>query len=56
MVSKIEQLLKELETIKAANTEELEAIRIKFLSKKGVINNLMADFRHVAAEQKKEVG
>ncbi|KAA6329338.1 Phenylalanine--tRNA ligase alpha subunit [termite gut metagenome] len=56
MVSKIEQLLKELETIKAANAEELEAIRIKFLGKKGVINNLMADFRHVAAEQKKEVG
>ena len=41
---------------KAANAEELEALRIKYLSKKGAINDLMADFRNVAAEQKKEVG
>ena len=34
----------------------LEALRIKYLSKKGAINDLMADFRNVAAEQKKEVG
>ncbi|KAA6333256.1 Phenylalanine--tRNA ligase alpha subunit [termite gut metagenome] len=56
MVSKIEQLLKEIETIKAANAKELEALRIKYLGKKGVVNELMADFRNVAAEQKKEVG
>ena len=31
-------------------------LRIKYLSKKGAINDLMADFRNVAAEQKKEVG
>ena len=42
--------------LKAANAEELEALRIKYLSKKGAINDLMADFRNVAAEQKKEVG
>ena len=36
--------------------QELEALRIKYLSKKGAINDLMADFRNVAAEQKKEVG
>lgn len=40
----------------ASNTEELEALRIKYLSKKGAINDLMADFRLVPAEQKKEVG
>ena len=40
----------------AANAEELEALRIKYLSKKGAINALMADFRNVPAEQKKEVG
>ena len=33
------------------NAEELEALRIKYLSKKGVINALMADFRNVPAEQ-----
>ena len=56
MIDKINQLLQEVEALKAANAEELEALRIKFLSKKGAINDLMADFRNVAAEQKKEVG
>ena len=49
-------LLEEVGALKAANAEELEALRIKYLSKKGAINDLMADFRNVAAEQKKEVG
>ena len=56
MIAKINQLLQEVETLKAANVEELEALRIKYLSKKGAINDLMADFRNVAADQKKEVG
>ena len=56
MIAKINQLLQEVEALKAANAEELEALRIKYLSKKGAINELMADFRNVAAEQKKEVG
>ena len=56
MIEKINQLLAEIETLQAANAEELEALRIKYLSKKGIINELMADFRNVPAEQKKEVG
>ena len=56
MIAKIEQLLQEVEALHATNAEELEALRIKFLSKKGAINELMADFRNVPAEQKKEVG
>ena len=53
MLAKIEQLLQEIEGLQAANAEELEALRIKYLSKKGAINELMADFRNVPAEQKK---
>ena len=56
MIAKIEQLLQEVEALQATNAEELEALRIKYLSKKGAINDLMADFRNVPAEQKKEVG
>ena len=56
MIEKIEQLLAEIENLQANNAEELEALRIKYLSKKGAINDLMADFRNVPAEQKKEVG
>ena len=56
MLAKIEQLLQEIEGLNAQNTEELESFRIKYLSKKGIINALMADFRNIPAEQKKEVG
>ncbi len=56
MIEKIQQLLAEVENLTAQNAEELEALRIKYLSKKGAINDLMADFRNVAAENKKEVG
>ena len=56
MLAKIEQLLQEVENLTASNAEELEALRIKYLSKKGIINALMADFRNVPAEQKKDVG
>ena len=56
MLPKIEQLLQEVEGLTARNAEELEALRIKYLSKKGAINELMAEFRNVPAEHKKEVG
>ena len=56
LVEKIEQLLEEVKGLHASNTEELEALRVKFLSKKGKIAELMNDFRSVAADQKKTVG
>ena len=56
MLAKIKQLLQEVENLTASNAEELEALRIKYLSKKGIITALLADFRNVPAEQKKEVG
>ena len=56
MISKIQALMAEVENLTANSAEELEALRIKYLSKKGAINDLMADFRNVPAEQKKEVG
>ena len=56
MLDKIKALLHEVENMKVANAEELEALRIKYLSKKGEISALMNDFRNVAADQKREVG
>ena len=56
ILEKIDQLLKEVQTISATNAEEIEALRLKYLSKKGAGTALMADFRNVPAEQKKEVG
>ena len=56
MIEKINGLLEEIKCSTASNTEELEAMRLKYLSKKGIINDLMAQFREVPAEQKREVG
>ncbi len=56
IVDKINDICKEVEQLKASNADELEALRIKYLSKKGIISELMNDFRGVAAEQKREVG
>lgn len=56
MIDRINEILQEIKNLNAANQEELEALRLKYLSKKGIINNLMADFRSVPAELKKEVG
>ena len=56
MLEKIEELLKEVNNLKASNAEEIEQLRQKYLSKKGEITALMADFRNVAADQKKVVG
>lgn len=56
MTNNIDDLLKEIKDLKAESAEELENLRLKFLSKKGILNDLMADFRNVPVEQKKEVG
>lgn len=56
MKERIEELLKQVKTLEASNHEELEALRIKYLSKKGEISALFNDFRNVANEEKKEIG
>ena len=56
ILEKIEKLLEEVQSLNATTPEEIEALRLKYLSKKGGINAIMADFRNVPAEQKKEVG
>ena len=56
MIDKINQLRAELAEVTAGNAAEVEALRIKYLSKKGAVSALMNDFRNVPAEQKREVG
>ena len=56
MLEKINSLIAEVDSLVANNADEIEALRIKYLSKKGAITALMADFRNVPAEQKKEIG
>ena len=56
MTERINALLSEVESLAAADEKELEALRIKYLGKNGLLNALKADFRNVPAEQKRETG
>ena len=56
ILEKIEELLNEVSSLSAKNAEEIEQLRLKYLGKKGAITALMADFRNVAAEEKRVVG
>ena len=52
----IQSLLSQVQSMSATNAEELEALRIKYLSKKGEITALFNEFRLVPTEQKRELG
>ena len=56
MKQKIEQLHEVVNSWNANSAEELEAIRIKYLSKKGEISELFNQFREVPNDQKREMG
>ncbi len=56
MKERIQSLLEQVGNMKAANAEELESLRIKYLSKKGEITELFNEFREVPKEEKKELG
>ena len=56
MLEKINTLKEQIEALKAANAEAIEALRIKYLSKKGEVSALFNDFRNVPNEQKREIG
>ncbi len=56
LLDKIDDLLKEVSQLSAKNAEDVEKLRIKYLSKKGEISELMDEFRTVAKDKKKEFG
>jgi phenylalanyl-tRNA synthetase alpha chain len=56
MKEKIARLLQEVEQFKAENAAEIEEFRIHYLGKKGVVQALFADFKQVAADERKAMG
>ncbi|MBQ9077832.1 MAG: phenylalanine--tRNA ligase subunit alpha [Muribaculaceae bacterium] len=56
MIEKINSLKAQIEGLTAGNAADVEALRIKYLSKKGEVSLLFNDFRNVPAEQKKAIG
>ena len=56
LIDNIPALLEEVKQLHASTAGELEELRIKYLSKKGLIPQLMNEFREVAADRKRELG
>lgn len=52
----IDEHLRAVAEFQPSNAEELEAFRLRYLGKKGVLNDLFADFKSVPNEEKKEYG
>ena len=48
--------MQQVENMQAQSAEQMEALRIKYLSKKGEITELFNQFREVPKEEKKELG
>ena len=56
MIDKVEAHLKEVEQFAETSPEAIEAFRIKYAGKKGILNDLFAAFREVKNEEKKAYG
>ncbi len=56
MLDKVKELIGEVAAFNATNKDEIETFRIKFLSKKGILNDLFAEFKNVAPTERKEFG
>jgi phenylalanyl-tRNA synthetase alpha chain len=56
MQEKINQYLEEIRDFAAAQSQEVENFRIKYLGRKGILNDLFEEFKTVSAEQKRFVG
>ena len=56
MLEKAQEYLKEIASFSPKDEKELESFRIRFLSKKGIMNDLFASFKSVPNEQKKAFG
>jgi phenylalanyl-tRNA synthetase alpha chain len=56
MIDHIKQLITEAEVFTADSKEEVEAFRIKYLGKKGLMNTFFAEFKNIPHDQKREFG
>ncbi len=56
MIEKINQLKADISNLTATDLAQVEALRIKYLSKKGEVSLLFNDFRNVPADQKRAIG
>jgi phenylalanyl-tRNA synthetase alpha chain len=56
MQAKIQQYLLEVASATPANADEAELLRLRFLGRKGVLNDLFADFKLAESKDRREIG
>lgn len=56
MIETIKEHINKVDAFTADSLEEIEIFRIKYLGKKGLLNDFFAEFRNVPNDQKKEFG
>ncbi len=56
MIDKLTSYIVEVEDFSTDKEKEIEEFRIKYLGKKGILNDFFAEFKNVPNEQKKEYG
>ncbi|APQ17183.1 phenylalanine--tRNA ligase subunit alpha [Maribacter hydrothermalis] len=56
MIDKIKEQISEVNAFTADSLDAIETFRIKYLGKKGILNDFFAEFKNVPNEQKKEFG
>lgn len=56
MQERIQQLTAELQVLTAHSEQEVEDLRIKYISKKGLVSQLFDEFKTVPNEEKRQVG
>ena len=56
MIHNIKEHIAEVEAFSAKSLEEVEQFRIKYIGKKGLLNDFFAEFKNVPNDQKKEFG
>jgi len=56
MIEKLKNHISDLKKFDSQDLNEIESLKIKFLGRKGIINELFSDFKNVPSDQKKEFG
>lgn len=56
MIDKINEYLREIEQFQSNDPEEIESFRIKYLGRKGLLNEILSEFKNVPNEDKPEIG
>ena len=56
MIGKLDEHISYVKNFKSQDIDEIESFKIKFLGRKGIINDLFSEFKNVPSDQKKEYG